>query len=302
MPIWSADREVTPAEAATLIEGQFPKVAPVRLTPLGCGWDNTAYLANDEFVFRFPRRAIAVALVEREVKTLPSIAEHVSLAVPSPVFIGEPTPEFDWPFVGYRFIAGRTACSANLTHEDRQMIAPRLGEFLRELHSIPVADGLAVDPTGSLDVERRVPKIQANVAALWEHGLFDISLQIGSILSSASGLVPESQNSVTHGDLYVRHLVVDDTRKLTGVIDWGDVQRNDPAIDLAIVFHFLPPGAARDRFWRAYGNASPTQLCLARFSALDHVLTVLRYGHEIGDEDLAREGRLGVEYVLAAAT
>lgn len=104
-----------------------------------------------------------------------------------------------------------------------------------------------------------------------------------------------------HADLYVRHFILDDHRQLAGIIDWGELHRNDPAIDLAMVFQFLPPGSARGHFWKEYGLPRPTQLRLARLSALDHILTVLRYGSEIDDADLIREGQTGIQYVMATS-
>ena len=35
-----------------------------------------------------------------------------------------------------------------------------------------------------------------------------------------------------HGDLYSRHLLVDDAGRPCGVIDWGDCHVGDPAVDL----------------------------------------------------------------------
>src|SRR5207253_3160794 len=55
-----------------------------------------------------------------------------------------------------------------------------------------------------------------------------------------------------HGDLYARHLIVDEHHTATGVLDWGDVHLGDPAIDLTLAFTFLPP-ESRDAFRAAYG-------------------------------------------------
>ena len=46
-----------------------------------------------------------------------------------------------------------------------------------------------------------------------------------------------------HGDLYARHLLLDDHKKLCGVIDWGDVHLGDRALDLSIAYSFLPAEA-----------------------------------------------------------
>lgn len=42
--------------------------------------------------------------------------------------------------------------------------------------------------------------------------------------------------AVCHGDLHVRHLLVDRDGSATGVIDWGDLCLADPAVDLSIAY------------------------------------------------------------------
>jgi len=70
---WEAERIVSPELARALVEDQFPDLAPTRVEPLGVGWDNTAYLVNRAYVFRFPRRPIAVDLITRFLAALHSI-------------------------------------------------------------------------------------------------------------------------------------------------------------------------------------------------------------------------------------
>ena len=51
---------------------------------MGAGWDNTAYLVNGEWVFRFPRRTIAVPLLEAEGRVLPKLAPRLPLSDSAP--------------------------------------------------------------------------------------------------------------------------------------------------------------------------------------------------------------------------
>jgi len=69
--VWAAQIEVDAPLAAALIGGQFPALAPPAIEPLGCGWDNTVYRVNERYVFRFPRRRIAVDLIATEPRCLP---------------------------------------------------------------------------------------------------------------------------------------------------------------------------------------------------------------------------------------
>jgi phosphotransferase family enzyme len=96
--------------------------------------------------------------------------------------------------------------------------------------------------------------------------------------------------------IYVRHLLVDEARRLCGVIDWGDVHLGDPALDLSIAFSFLPPGA-RGAFREAYGPIDAATWDRARFRALFYGTGLVDYGADVGDEAVRAAG----EYALQAA-
>lgn len=115
MPIWSAERTISCDAAAELLESQFSELRPINAVSFGSGWDNTAFLVNGEFVFRFPRRETSVALLEKETALLPQIAPELPLPIPHPIYFGKPSAAFDWPFAGYRLIPGETACRDNRT-------------------------------------------------------------------------------------------------------------------------------------------------------------------------------------------
>src|ERR1700722_5883623 len=63
---WLAGADVSPGQAAGLIRAQFPELAAATVTRLATGWDNTAFVVDDRWLFRFPRREIAVPGVRRE--------------------------------------------------------------------------------------------------------------------------------------------------------------------------------------------------------------------------------------------
>jgi aminoglycoside phosphotransferase (APT) family kinase protein len=107
-------------------------------------------------------------------------------------------------------------------------------------------------------------------------------------------------DTLVHGDLYSRHLILDDDSKLTGIIDWGDVHIGDRATDLMIAFTILPPNARR-AFFEIYGEVHPLTLELARFRAVNHGLNVVHYAHQVNDVDLLRETIHGMNFVISGA-
>jgi len=298
---WSAECAVSDSLARALIEEQFPRLAPVRLQLLGAGWDNTAFRVNENCVFRFPRRQIAVPLLENETRLLPAIAPLLPLAIPRPSYVGRPTEEYPWPFAGYPLLPGRTACAAALDEAQRLAAAEHLARFLAALHAIPAAEaarlGAGPDTLGRLNLARYLPRTYALLDQLVQHRLIADVRPFNAHLDNApAGYSPRS-DALVHGDLYVRHLLVDANQQLTGVIDWGDVHLGDPAVDLAVAHSFLPV-SAHTAFRRAYGPIEDSAWGMAGFRAVWHTVNVLAYAHDSGDADLVREGQRSLDQIL----
>ncbi len=97
---------------------------------------------------------------------------------------------------------------------------------------------------------------------------------------------------------YARHLLLDERRRLTGVIDWGDVHSGDAALDLALAFSFLPP-AAHDTFRAAYGGPDEACWARARFRAVHHSAVLLAAGATSGDEALVRLSAQALAWIAA---
>ena len=158
LPVWHPEIVVDEATARALIREQFPRVDSSSIEAIGFGYDNTAFLVGDAFVFRFPRRAIAVALMEREMAVLPKIAPLVPVAIPVPILQGRAGGTYPWPFAGYKLLTGSTASSLSLSDSECEGIAPPLGTFLQRLHSVDVRDAvgeaLPGDLIGRLDHSR----------------------------------------------------------------------------------------------------------------------------------------------------
>ena len=101
-----------------------------------------------------------------------------------------------------------------------------------------------------------------------------------------------------HGDLYARHLLVDEAKALAGVIDWGDVHVGDPALDLSIAFSFLPP-AARHTFRQTYGEIDEATWARARFRALHYGAILVEYGANSADLAIKALGEYALQYAPA---
>jgi len=297
---WAAELKIAPTIATYLIESQFPELKPVNLELIGEGWDNIVYRVNSIYVFRFPRRQLGVNLLEAEGELLPQLHHRFPISIPRPLFYGHPVSEYNWPFLGYQFLEGQSACKMHLSYQERVNLAAPLAHFLKSLHSISECESLALgakyDHLGRLDVSARWPQIRKNLEKIQEQKLFDHCKTLLIKLDTMKQLHDAGPKVLVHGDLYARHLLINETRKLAGVIDWGDMHVGNPAVDLQIVFSFLPENAYAV-FFSIYGAIDEKMRQLAIFRALYHTSILVLYSHEIADKDLLAESIMGLQLI-----
>ena len=300
---WAPEVEVTPELATALIESQCPALAPVRLHSIGAGWDNIAYLVNGEWVFRFPRRTIAVPLIETEGRVLPSLAARLPYPIPAPVWFGHPDATYKWPFLGYRRLEGRVASDVDLSDDARAALAAPLARFLRALHDVPLAEALAWGvPHGVFEyldgarLERLARPARADLVA--RRVLDDAAPWLAVVDAGLAALPLDGPQSIVHGDCYSRHILVDENGRMSGVIDFGDLHLDHPAVDLSSVFTVLPL-AARSKFFAIYGDIDEGVRAVARLRALTSGLAQEAYGRDVGDARIEREGVLALHSVIS---
>ncbi len=292
MPIWSAEVVVDEGLARRLL-AQFSELTVESLRPLAEGWDNAVWVVNERYAFRFPRRQIAIPGVELELAFLPRLAPLLPLPIPDPIFRGRPADGYPWPFFGSELLPGRETCEAELDDEARLEVALQLASFLRTLHGTEPDELLPADANSRADMTQRVPLTRRDLAELAELGVWRAPAEVERILETAERLPPAELPSVVHGDLHFRHVLVEG-RRVTGVIDWGDLCRSDPAIDLQLLWSFLPP-AARPAFLDAYGPVSDEQLLRARVLAFSLCAALALYAHAESLPNVRREALDGLE-------
>ena len=295
MPVWAAEVDVDEQLVRRLL-APF-ELEGARLRKLGEGWDNSVWVVHERYAFRFPRRAVAIPGLEREIAVLPQLAPLVPLPLPCPVFVGEPTDEYPWPFFGAELIPGIEAGVAELDDEARLEVGLELAAFLRALHAVRLETELPQDPTGREDMAKRVCLAREQLAELQRLGLWHATAELERLLKEAPGLPPPEPPVVAHGDLHFRHLLVEG-RAASGVIDWGDLCRADPAIDLPLYWSFVPPGA-REAFLDAYGPVNVTQLLRARVLSIQLCAALAHYGHSEGRPEILHAGLDGLDRTLS---
>ena len=297
---WAAEIVVDGPLAVALVEEQFPGLSPVTVEPLGAGWDNTVFRVNDRLVFRFPRRTIAVDLIETELRCLPTLGARLPVPIPVAIYAGRPSPAYPWPFAGYHYIAGQRATRGSGDLAWRRRIAPAIAGFLKVLHGIPPADlpagAIPFDTLARLDGRTRQAKTESRLAFLRTAGFIAQVEPILAILDSAPDPPATFPLVIVHGDLHVGQLLVTDQGDLAGVIDWGDLHLGHAAVDLAVA-HQLLPATEHDAFLTHYGEVDSTTWMLAKTRAAWHALALLASAVDSGDIGLIEEAQTALKFI-----
>jgi len=296
---WLAEFPVSLELAGKLIMLQFPEIELKEIKQLGEGFDNTVIQINGEFVFRFPRRPIAVTLIQVENQLLPSIAGTLPLDIPEPIFFGKPSTIYPYPFTGYKMVKGHLPVEGSLANKVES--AKRFAHFLKVLHSFPVerAMRLGVQPDGMmrLDVSYRKKSLMENVSNLLKLGYFEQAYAVKDFVEELGELDVQHPISLVHGDIHIRNVLLDDEGVLAGIIDWGDVHVGNPAIDFSFLYSYFPKEARRG-FYEIYGQIEKETESLARFRAIYMLVTLLVYGIDRQDEELIAITSTGLKFAI----
>ena len=301
MPEWDPEVEVDAERARHLIAGQFPELRGASISELAAGWDNVVFVVDERWAFRFPRRAIAVPGVGREIEVLGRLAGHLPLLIPRPTWVGAPDGEYPWPWFGAPLLPGVELAEARLPDRDRRAAGEAIGAFLHALHAPRVArlvgGSLPIDPNRRADMALRVRLARRRISDAADAGLWTPSPAVGSLLDEASALPPPPRTTVLHGDLHMRHVLIDDGA-VSGVIDWGDVCIGDPSVDLSIAYGSFT-GAARAGFLDAYGPIDGLTELRARVIAAFLGAALLSYAADQGLALLEDEARRSLDRAAA---
>ncbi len=299
MAQWTAEISVDEELARRLVAEQFPPLPEASVELVSEGWDYVVHRVDGRWAFRFPRRAVVLPGIERVLGVLPRLAPRLPVAVPVPVFVGRPSARFPWPFYGAPFVEGGAVEDGPPDDAARRALARPLARVLRALHDpatlAAVGGDLPVDPIGRAEMRVRVPRAREQLAVLddvWRpparvvEELFERALELPAV----------DPRALCHGDLHFRQLLLRDGA-LAGVLDWVDVCRSDPGVDLQLVWSFLPADA-RGAFLAEYGRVDEASLLRARVVSLSLNASLARYARDEGLAAVEAEAVAALELTL----
>lgn len=298
---WDAEWDIDERQAAALIAAQFPALASQPVIKLGYGWDNTVFLVGEEYVFRFPRRSVAVGSIEREGRLLPELEAYLTLPYAKPIFYGIKDHDYPSPFLGYPYLRGKFAMG--LADEQRELSVDLLADFLRSLHAFPLEKarefGVQQDHRNLTDISQRKRSIEGFLAKIEPHLTEEQNRAIRNYLDGIHLAHVASRFAFLHGDLHFKNVLVDEeSGQVSGIIDWGDMNIGHPACDLSIAYSFVPPRARADFFAR-YGSADEETKLLARLIAVYIPMLILMQAVDDNDEPSAAEAKATIMRALA---
>ena len=286
----------------------FPQLQMHTCRPILDGWSSLVLEVNDELIFRFPRRPEIVPGLEKEMALLPQLAPALPVAVPRFEFIGRGGLGADWPFVGYRKIAGRPLTNALLAAAPADRLARHLAQVLSALHRFPVerAVQLRVPPASPQDWRQEYqrlyawtqaqafpllePTVRSKAAALWEGFLGDeANFQFQPVL--------------IHRDLGGEHILCDvDSGMVAGIIDWEDAAIGDPALDFVGLLCDAGRAFAEQVLAAYQGQVGGTLWQRTVFYARICPLYEVQFGLAVGDEEHLRHGLEALRAILDRPT
>lgn len=299
--VWHQTIEINADTAKNLIESQH-HLSINSIILLDEGWDNIVYLVNQELIFRFPRRELGVMCLKNEINLLPYIASRLTFPISNPQWIGSKCELYPYPFAGYRMLAGKPLCEATRDYINNVKFAKTLAKWLKELHSIPVLEEhvtvISGDQDWRLNHSHRIKSCRENLShyqIFFEQAGFSLK-NIERIIERLNQLNLHSQKKCyLHGDLYSRHIIVDDSLLPVGLIDWGDVHIGPPGIDLAVGMIFT-----RDvllNFLDAYG-VSQEDIQIMLFHSFCHSMSFLPYAYQQNKTSLKQWAQLVLNRVI----
>ena len=233
--------------ARKIIAEQFPEYADLPITDVEKqGHDNRTYRLGEHMLIRMPTAADYALKVPKEQELLPQLAKRLSVNIPAPIKMGNPSIDYPYPFSIYKWLPGKSINLLTLTAQDKERLAFDLAKFLKELQAIT-------------DVERPEPGQhnwwRGDHVSVYDKGAREQIAELAEIIDASKSSALWDKACATrwnkapiwiHGDFAIGNILMDG-EKLSAVIDFGGASVGDPACDLVIAWTYLS-GKAREIF------------------------------------------------------
>lgn len=225
MPTFNKIREI--------IHHEFPDFFISSIKKIGEGDNSKAFLINQNYIFRFPKRKEVKQQLKKETSVLPIIQSLLDLKIPAFDFISK-----DTNFVGHKSINGvflTTEIYKSLEKKIQTKIQKALGVFLTQLHQI----NLSILKDYELDMMDYQEEYSHNFEDTQQLIYPNISVRDSKIITLFfTAYLNDPKNfeykpALIHNDFSTDHILFETSNNvISGIIDFGDLAIGDPDYDL----------------------------------------------------------------------
>jgi aminoglycoside phosphotransferase (APT) family kinase protein len=223
----------------TLLKNQCPQWADLSISPIkSSGTDNALFRLGTEYVVRLPRiewePGSIGKKINKEYEWLPKIAKCLDTPISFPIFKGNPSKDYPYPWLITQWEEGYNPDFEN--QNEYELLARDLACFLNYFHKIHLKNSPASRRGIRLNEKELNAETKKAISEL--KGEIDIPL-ISALWEQLSNIPYWNKEPVwVHGDFLPGNILVQHNR-LNAVLDFTDVGVGDPACDLAIAWALL---------------------------------------------------------------
>ncbi|MBI3626967.1 aminoglycoside phosphotransferase family protein, partial [Candidatus Uhrbacteria bacterium] len=240
----------------------FPELKIKSFKFAGEGMDSSAFLLNNDLIFRFPKYKKVSAQLKIETAILPRLNRRVSLSIPDFKYVGR--QKNGLLFVGYKKIHGvalEKKLFDSFSPQLQAKLLKQIAEFLEQVHVFPVrrAQKKGVKIT---DFKKRYATVLREVRKVYSK--LD-RVTIDYVENLFKPYLSDTHNfdykpELLHSDLSLDHIIYDHVKKsIVGIIDFGDIEIGDPDYDLSYLYLGYGPDFVK-RLLRFYHHKNSVAL------------------------------------------
>lgn len=234
---------VTPTEVAALVAHQFPAWGAMSVTAVTSSGTVTAlFRLGDELVARFPLLQGEGDALRSALQREGDAGARLSSVAPCPVSelvaLGESGPGYPQAWAVHRWLPGTVALDADVAGSVD--FAHDVARFVVALRRLPTDGVTFAGPGRGGDLRLHDGGVEHSLER--SNGLVDTAA-VAALWAELRTTPRDGADAWTHNDLMPGNLLVDEAGRLAAVIDVGQAQVADPAVDLQPAWNLFTPTA-----------------------------------------------------------
>ena len=217
------DDNITNVKATKyLLEHIFIDLKVKSIEVLGSGYDSVAYLVNNEYVFKIKYSANMKKGYEKEKAIYDFLNKYLNTSIKIPNIEYSHISD-DLSILGYKEIKGKFLSPEvylTLTDEEKKLLKRDIAHFLKQMHNLDYSE----IKTYKIDNKQNVIEEYQLLKDSIYDSLTDSEKQyIESFMHRLNTTdIFDGKKCLCHNDFSCNHLLLDDSNRLCGIIDFGD--------------------------------------------------------------------------------